>query len=304
VSDQTFEQLYKRILLWAPECPVPIAQECVNTAYSRALAAHSWTGLRGESAFSIPAPYTTGTVTVTLDSSSVVGVGTTFTSAMTGRQLIVNGSAPFYTVTFVDATHLTLDRNYSGTSETTTFEISLVYLTPQSDFLHFISVMDVANNWKLHTGFTQEQVDSWDTMRSSSGTPWILIPTTYDSSGRPRYEVWPRATGAREYLYRYIKKPALLSANSDRPIFPIRGDILREGALAEFSKWPGTSKLKNIFYDVGQFALHTAEFEKALSKARTEDQDIAQTAIRYDDWEGIPYAPIDAAFLQTHGGPF
>lgn len=61
--------------------------------------------------------YTTGTVQVTNGSNAVVGSGTTFTSDMVGKRFLITGETAFYTVaTFTDATHITINTNYTGTS--------------------------------------------------------------------------------------------------------------------------------------------------------------------------------------------
>lgn len=55
------------------------------------------------------------TVAVENGSDEVVGTGTTFTSDMDGFKFIALGNPnDVYTVTFVDSTHITLDRNYEG----------------------------------------------------------------------------------------------------------------------------------------------------------------------------------------------
>jgi hypothetical protein len=306
MSDQTFEQLWRRILLYAPDCPVPLAQEFINTAYSRALARGSWTGVRAESAFSVPDAYSDGTVTMTTGSTTVTGSGTTWTSAMVGRQLYLDGIGPYYTITAVGGVgSLTLDRVWAGTTAAgLSYEIALVYLEVPSDFLHFMSVRDTESNWRLFTNWTQEQLDYVDSQRSTVGQPWVLASAPFTSSGRPRWELWPRSTTARIYPFLYVKKPALLSAASDRAIFPLRGDILRHGALAELSMWPGTSKMQNPYFSMEQHALHEQMFQQELLRAEREDQEIAQTMIQFDQFSALPYPPMDAAFLQQHGIPW
>ena len=76
------------------------------------------------------ADYNSGTVTVTVGSQLVTGLGTTFTSAMVGRWFTVTdttvaGQGYWYRVASVtDATHLTLYRTYTGsTSSGITFNI-------------------------------------------------------------------------------------------------------------------------------------------------------------------------------------
>jgi hypothetical protein len=299
---ETFETLWKRLLIYAPECPIPLAQEWINTAYSRALTRTNWAGLRAEAEFVIPSTYNTGTVTVTQNSAAVVGSGTTWTSSMIGRQFFTGGNGPFYTITDVpSSTSLTLDRTYAAeTSAGSTYDIVLVYLPVPSDFLSFQSVMDRSNNWRLHTNFRQEQLDTWDSKRSVTGTPTLLAAAPFTSAGLARYELWPRVTTGKTYSYRYVKKPSLLSAASDTPIYPISGYCLIQGALSELSSWPGVRSAPNIFYDEKQHMMHEVAFERELQGLVLEDEKINQTIVTYEGWENVPFAPIDAAYLQTH----
>lgn len=61
--------------------------------------------------------YTTGTVTVTNDSPTVTGSGTTFTSAMVGRWLQIRNDGYWYRISgFVSSTEITLETAYEGGS--------------------------------------------------------------------------------------------------------------------------------------------------------------------------------------------
>lgn len=61
------------------------------------------------------AVYDTGTAKTTLDSKTVTGTGTTWTSAMVGRKFRIDGDWRFYRIaTFVSATSITLDENYEN----------------------------------------------------------------------------------------------------------------------------------------------------------------------------------------------
>lgn len=68
------------------------------------------------------ADYTTGTVTITAGSASVVGVGTVFTSAMVGRWFSISdptvpGQGYWYRISaFTDTTHITLTQAWSGSA--------------------------------------------------------------------------------------------------------------------------------------------------------------------------------------------
>lgn len=307
MSDSTFEQLWKRLLVYYPELPLPLAQEFINTAYSQALAEYKWSGLRGQGEFFIPAPYSDGTVDVSQGSATVNGNSTTFTLSMIGRQLIIGGKAPFYTIIGTTPSTLTLDRVYGGESLTATpYVVQLVYITAPSDFSSWLSIVDVERNWKLHTNWTSEQLDAFDAQRKHAVNTFILASTSPNTTsvvgqaGLPRFELYPRAQGPKSYPFKYLKKLPLLSAPSDTPLFPIRGDVLRHGALAELALWPGTKQLKNPYFDMQQYATHFERFKKELIPCEKEDQELAQTMITYADQ--MPFAPLDAQWIQEHGG--
>jgi len=322
VSDANFEGLWKRLRVFAPEAPIPLVQEFVNTAYSRALAYHLWNDLRGQSAAQVPALYNTGNVTVVQGSATVTGVnGAAFTTAMINRQFFTGAGtvadpsstgtlAPYYTIIArPDATTLTLDRPYEKPTDATgdlTYSILQVYIEMPSDFLRFESIVDIDNNWKLHTNFRQEQINIWDAKRSVSGTTWIVAsaPPRFPSGGAAeiqRYELWPKTSpGPKTFPFWYTKKPALLSAATDRPISPIRGDVIRKGALAELACWPGTGTSPNPYFNLDLHVRLDKEFTDGLDHLVREDNERSQRAVWYEDWEGVPYAPIDARYLQTH----
>ena len=308
-GDATYEELWKRVLLYYPECPPVFAQEFVNTAYSRAINHYQWSSLRGDGEFVIATPYATGTVSVTQGSTAVTGTATVWTSAMAGREIYIGGQAPYFTIESLDPIGQTmvLDRVYGGvTNPTAAYSIETVYLVCPTDFNGFISVRDMTNNWRLNLNFRQEYIDRWDPKRTNNGSPRILVSAPQNSAGRRRYELWPRGAAGQIFPYQYLRKPSLLSANSDRPIFPIRGDVIREGALVELTLWPGLASNPNPFYDdsLGGYRAREARFKELLAQLTTEDQLVNQTDISYEDYTSIPYAPLDANWIQKHDAIF
>lgn len=75
-------------------------------------------------------PYSTGTVSVTQDSTTVTGSGTTWTEEMVGQHILVDGD--FYEITaFVSATQLTIGSGFVGDSQSgLTYVISTVNFYP------------------------------------------------------------------------------------------------------------------------------------------------------------------------------
>lgn len=307
MATDNFGQLWKRLLVYAPEVPLPLAQEFINTAYSRALAYGSWSGLRKETEFIFPGPYTTGTVTTVQESAAVSGSGTTWTTAMEGRQFFIAAGAAYTIEAVTGTTSLTLDRPYGGASLAgQAYTIQKVLVTAPSDMLALRSVRDLENNWKLRLDFKQEQIDAFDAQRTSTGTPWMLATAPPSTAGLIRYELWPRLGAAKTYSVRYLRKPALLAVATDTPIFPIsaRRELLINGALAELCKWPGSSANKNPFFGIQQHQIYEQSFMTELKICQREDQEIYQTDIEYADDDEACWAPLDAAFLQSHGIAF
>lgn len=104
--------------------------------------------------------YTTGTIQVTNGSTTIGGVGTTFTSQMANGMYVLqttDGTDGNYykIVTYTDATHLTLENYYQGlTSTTATYRIGQVSKIPEeyqeapvdyAMFRHFLEKNETAN---------------------------------------------------------------------------------------------------------------------------------------------------------------
>lgn len=306
MSQESFQTLWKRLLIYCPGLPLPLAQEFINTAYSRALGAWKWSQLRKDNEFTIPLTYSTGTVTVTNGSAIVTGSGTSWNSTMVNQQFYIL-IAPFYDVLSVDSsTQITLTRPFNGAGGAgQSYNIGVVYQEMPSDFLQLETIRDLQNNWLLHLWVGQDRLDIWDSKRSVTGTPWIAsaasprVPST--GSNISRIELWPRVLpGPRYYAYKYESKPLLLVNPTDQPIFPIRGDVLIHGALTECALWPGTLKAPNNFFDLNLSSKHEQTFQDGLTDSIREDNEFYQTQVKYVDDASFPWAPIDAAFWQQH----
>lgn len=309
MSDATFQEIWRGVRLYAPDIPIPLAQRFVNYAYRRAARSQRWSQLRAQGEWYLPAPYTTGTVSATDGSASVTGSGTTWTSSMVGRQvMLASQGVPWYDITAVpDATTLTLDRPYSGPALSgEEYEISQVYVEAPSDFGFFISILDPEREWKLHFDIQQAVIDSWDPKRTKVGDVWVVAPMGPDAdadgtagSYRHRFEIWPRAGSARRIPFRYQLKVSNLTG-SGVPFWPLDTDILTEGALARLAMFKGTADNPNSYYDLSLYKFHQENFLREVHRAAMEDQRVDQTWVEYAATEDWPFAPIDGAYLQKH----
>jgi hypothetical protein len=97
-----------------------------NLANAALREAGDWDFDKAYTDLAFQAYYTTGTVSVAADGTTVTGVGTTFTRAMVGQYFRFNGEDLQYLITgFTDATHLTIE-NYAGETDLSavTYEIT------------------------------------------------------------------------------------------------------------------------------------------------------------------------------------
>jgi len=293
----------REILLFAPGCPILLAERWIRDRYREVCRKWLWSFKVAEGEFSTPAVYNTGTITVTNNSTAIVGAGTTFTSAMANRQLQVGGFT-FNINTFTDTTNLVIDRKWqSATAAAQTYSIVQGWITPaETDFQSFLSVVDPSNSWRIRLHFNYRDLDRIDPRRASSGVPTLLSARSYNSSGVPRFELWPYSTSIRQYTFLYEKAVADLSATSDSPAAPVSGDALVWGAVADLCRWPGTETYKNpMFTPQNYFALareYEAKFVDRVDQLNKIDQNIYLTDLL--QYQEIPWAPLDSKFIQNH----
>lgn len=308
MAQQTFAQLWQKLLLYAPGLPPALAQTFIRNSYNRIVAMHYWSELFEDWEKVIATEYSTGTVAVTNGSASITGSGTTWTSAMTGRQIIIDdaGGQPYYTFTYVGATSGTLDRAYEGaTDSSSTYSIGEYYVEFPSDLAVLDDVRDIDNNWRLRRQFHQQNyLDLVDAKRENEGSPVLYVaapPRVSSGVSYPRYEFWPRIPAGTHIVARYVKTSEL-SSNSAYPITVLLPEAIIYGALVDLCLVPVLGDKPNPYFNLELHAKYVKMFDDAVHDSEMSDLDLAQRMITYDD--GSSYPPADASFLQSHGlGP-
>lgn len=300
MAQGTFREMAREVMAYNPKVPYSLARRWVRDRYRSICENYLWSFKLAQGQFGTNTVYSTGTVTMTNNSTTVTGSGTTWTSAMTGRQFKVDNFV--FTFTYVGATSGTIDRTWLNATEAgLSYSILNAYFAPsESDFHSFISIIDPANGWRLYHGFTAMELDQFDVQRTSSSTPRIVASRTYNSSNVPQFEIWPHPTTQATYPYLYEKRVADLSADADTPPAIIRSDVIVKGALAELARWPGTTTERNPFFDpyLTQYKARELEFQAELNRLLTTDQNIYLTDLMH--FTTLPYAPLDANYLQKH----
>lgn len=91
----------------------------VNAAYDQLAddVPYLYEGMRETNRITIDEDYITGSVAVTSGSTTVTGTSTVWTSAMDGYKFKVLDTDEIYTLTYVSATSLTLDKAYKGDTD-------------------------------------------------------------------------------------------------------------------------------------------------------------------------------------------
>ena len=282
-----------------------LAQRMINDRYQRVMEWKPWAALRATSQFLIPDAYTTGTVAVVYGSNQVTGTNTVWTSAMVGLQFKANGQAPILTITAVDVGGqvLTVDAVWGLTSASAaTYMILKNYVTVPTDFKRFVVVADPLRQWRLRFNIKSSELNLFDPGRTNVGDPWVLADLSYDTSGVPQYELWPGPQTKRVYPYVYIKEAAALVQDTDRPIYPFRGEELVLGALADLCQWPGTADAPNPLFRASatNLPMFEARFMSAMNNIERQDEEIYLNSWGQDDNSTYPFYPGDAKFMQNH----
>lgn len=116
-NPMTWGQLRFNVLQSSPGISITLVDEWLNSRYEQVLEATDWTGIHARATIETQAAYQSGsdTVTLTVGSDAVAGLGTAFTANLVGMRFYAAGDNPIYTVkAYTDATHITLDRPYEG----------------------------------------------------------------------------------------------------------------------------------------------------------------------------------------------
>jgi hypothetical protein len=301
MANDTLRQMAREIRLYNPEVPIGLAQRWINNRYLKIAERYMWSFKLAESQFDVPAAYSTGTVTMTEDSATVTGSGTTFTEGMVGRQFKVSNRV--YTIaTFTSTTSIALDQTWQDATEADlSYKILQAYITPSpTNFHSFYSVINPATAWTLRLGLPPQYLNRLDPQRGTEGTPRALFSRVYNSSDVAMFELWPHATEQATFPYLYEKRVARLTASTSPPPI-IRSDVLVKGALADLARWPGLPGHPNLMADTGRlnWQAYEREFEAEVARLLIEDQNIyLNTFLKKFNSPGS--SPMDADYFRTH----
>lgn len=194
------------------------ADAFIQTSFSQIWESHDWHARKVDALVALVADYSTGTLTATQGSATLVGSGTTWTSAMVDRWIRIGSANELYRIaTYVDATHLTIESPTGGTGWQAATTAGASYVLFQHVFKLAADVEQIllpTREYALHET-TREQIDAIDPQRLSTGTTMAWAPRELASDGAYQIELWPRPNIAGVMRVPYLKKAPTLGQSTD-----------------------------------------------------------------------------------------
>ncbi len=231
----------------APGIDFQFALTLVNRAWVNLQQKFIWSFLWGDAAVPTAVPVATGTVTLQIGNSVIVGDANATTAwnsmgltiPITVRQFRV-GQGTIYNIlsldnsTYAPFAAITLDKPYvdplqgAGNS----YVISQYYFNaPTPDFMWWESMKDPVSGYDFITTFTREWVDGEDPQRYQAGwpngpIPYLVNPWPGNFLGYPMYELWPSPVSGYTYVGTYFRKGMPFVNYSDTVNQPLGEDVV------------------------------------------------------------------------------
>lgn len=198
------------------------ADRIINDAAVAMRSTTKWDFDRRRGRVTLAAVYSTGTVSVTVGSTTVTGVGTTFTTADVGKFIRMNGEDVAYEVgAYVGAGEITLASAYQGAAalSAVTFELTQERIALPAAFRSFERPQISANNGQLLPLELQEL------LRQRMAGPVCSSPVSYAVE-------WVLAANAQNpgpYLWVYPSPDAKLVAEFTYWVWPYEASATTDG---------------------------------------------------------------------------
>lgn len=270
----TYGDMKMRFTQMFPSISLDLIEGWIGDRYAEVLGELPWSRLNAQAVLSTTAPYATGTVTLTLGSNAVTGLGTTWVTGMSGLAFRVTGRDEFYQFTYLSGTTGTLDRTYAGPSAAGAgYSISQsVYVLPAD-----CRMLD-DNAFQPLTRTTHAQLDQSDPLRKLNGKPAFWLSYMDDNSTPPRMQVavWPNPDALYSLPFTYAADAGDLASTTTALQVWIQPAALIEGV---------TARIKAHLKDYNGAQFHTVLAKAALGNMRTsEAQGMAPAQMALDSY--------------------
>jgi hypothetical protein len=235
--------------------------EIIQAEHITILGDNSWVDRKAQGTISTVPFVTAGTISVS--GTTVTGIGTNFTQALSSRWLRVGRYTEFYQIVSVtDPTHLVIEKALAGGDITdqpyTIFQN--VYFLP-SDCARVLSM--VYQNEIIDTPY--EELDRTDPYRTITGIPTRFAYRETVANTR-QVEIWPVPTSAFLIRFQYIKTNSLTDDGSI-PLY--RTDVLVWKAAASCAFMLYAKNGDESWHNLA--TAYLTQYEKSLIGARLDD---------------------------------
>lgn len=255
----TYGQLRLACIQENPGIPLELLDGWIQDRYTEILDSIAWKRQEAESVIQVPRSYQTGTLVCTEGSTAIVGTGTTFTAAMTGLMIRIDGQSEFYQFTFVDTTHGTLDRGWEHpTTTASTFRIDqAVFLLPSD--CRILNAVHGLHDWERDLErVTPGELNRRAGQRQTYGTPTMYAPSWDNFASPPimQVELYPvpespnSASEDLSFAVDYVfEQPSIAASSTGSSLLPwVRPAALKAGVKASWMRhakdWSGADKMQ------------------------------------------------------------
>lgn len=305
-----FGAMIGEVAFWNPNqlAKIPVL---LNNSLRKVIDRRTWYGLYTKGQLICPQAYTTGTATVTLNSETVQGNGTSWDQSMIGRQFRQGVQTSPYTITGVDpfAQTLTLELPWGGpmppntTSMTGGYYIVQMYYNFGPNIKYIKQVVNMQMGFKFRLNLTQDFLDNIDPWRITTNFPWGAAPLPPDQNGNYLVELWPGPWTQQQLPFMTYTQPAnLVSDNDSLPPY-IRCDVVVKDAISKVvlldpRNNPAVSNNASLALQISnRFA---GEFESDMRDMANADENLYRTSATIPG-EDLPYyTPGGATYQAMH----
>ncbi len=170
-----------------------------------------WPFMESREAIVTVPDYKTGTVSINSGSTTVTGIGTTFTSTMAGGQYWIQfvASNDWYKITtFTSSTSITVEEPYQGTSDltSTTYIIRKKYYSLSSSCDRVVDILNMSTPLKL-IQVDPRTIDDLRPNPQSTNAPYGYLMWGIDPTGNIQVVPYPFPSDQRVFELKTLQRP-------------------------------------------------------------------------------------------------
>lgn len=258
------------------------ARQAINDSYREICQFADWQFLLDRLDLPIFKSYTTGTVSVTVGSTAVIGVNTVWDPAWYNKKIILTGDQSEKEIRrVIDPTTLELRYPFNGSLQNLSAAAYTIYqdtypmdigagrdlmiLNPSQQWARCLKFD--AYTFHNRTAFNRFQTAIGPSIYTDGGSDWNTLSPTYQ---QPRVQLWPKPMAQQELVVVYFRNVTPLAAVADKTVLPPEFD--------EVLIRLGTYRLKRRFGVPGWSEDHTVAMQMLL---QFREKNASQTAMDY-----------------------